>query len=74
MLTDMTRARLIQIWFAAVAVAVAGGVVIGPSVTGSTAAVLMALCLVPPAIVLRLWPGVEPPTVAEVLHGVDRRV
>jgi hypothetical protein len=74
MLKDMTRARVIQIWFAAVAVAIAVAVVLGASVTASTTALLLALCLVPPAIVLLLWPGVQPPTVAEVLHGVDRRV
>ena len=74
MLKDMTRARVIQIWFAAVAVVVVCSVVLGASVTLSTAAVLLALCLAPPAIVLFVWPGVQPPTVAEVLHGVDRRV
>lgn len=74
MLKDVTRARVIQIWFAAVVVAVVCGVVVGASVTASTTAVLLALCLVPPTIVLFLWPGVQPPTVAEVLHGVDRRV
>jgi hypothetical protein len=73
MLKDMTRAKVIQIWFAAVAVVAVGSVVLGAGMTVSTTAVLLALCLVPPAIVLLLWPGVESPTVAEVLHGVDRR-
>jgi hypothetical protein len=72
MLTAMTRARVIQIWFAAVAVAFVCSIVLGASITFGTAAILLVLCLVPPAIVLRLWPGVQPPTVAEVLHGVDR--
>jgi hypothetical protein len=73
MLKDMTRARVIQIWFAAVALLVVCSVVLGASITVSTAAVLLALCVVPPAIVLLVWPGVQPPTVAEVLHGVHRR-
>jgi hypothetical protein len=73
MLKDMTRARVIQLWFAAVVVAIAIGVVLGASVSASTAAMLLALCLVPPAIVLVMWPGVQPPTAAEVLHDVDRR-
>jgi hypothetical protein len=34
---------------------------------------LLAMCLVPPAIVLVLWPGVQHhPTAAEVLHDADR--
>jgi hypothetical protein len=74
MLKAMTRARLIQLWFAAVVVAIAIGVVLGASVSTSTGALLLALCLVPPAIVLLMWPGVQPPTAADVLHDVDRRV
>jgi hypothetical protein len=72
MLIDVTRSRSIQVWFAAVALIVVAGGVLGASVTVGTAAVLMALCLVPPAIILMLWPGVQPPTVADVIHG-DRR-
>jgi hypothetical protein len=74
MLEKMTRARLIELWFAAVAVAIALVVVLGPSVSISTAAVLLALSLMPPAIVLLLWPGIQPQTISEVLHDVDRRV
>jgi len=74
MLKAMTRARLIQLWFAAVIVAIAIGVVLGASVSASTGAMLLALSLVPPAIVLLMWPGVQPPTAAEVLHDVDRRL
>jgi hypothetical protein len=73
MLKAMTRARLIQLWFAAVVVAIAIGVVLGASVSASTGAMLLALTFVPPAIVLLMWPGVQPPTASEVLHGVDRR-
>lgn len=73
MLKDMTRARLIQIWFAAVAVAAIIAVAVGVNFTASNAAVLLALCLAPPAIVLLLWP-VYSPTVAEVLHDADREV
>jgi hypothetical protein len=73
MLKDMTRSKLIQIWFAAVALVIVAGIAFGASLTAGTGAMLLALCLVPPAIILMLWPGVEPPTVAEVLHDVDRR-
>jgi hypothetical protein len=73
MLKDMTRLRLIQVWSAAVLLVVVAGMALGVSVTVSTGAMFLALSLVPPAIVLLLWPGVQSPTAADVLHGADRR-
>jgi hypothetical protein len=73
MLKDITRSRLIQVWFAAVALVVVAGVAFGATVTVSTGAMLLALSLVPPAIVFLLWPGVQPLTAADVVHGRDRR-
>ena len=73
MVRDMSRAKLMQIWVAAVALAAVASVVLGARVTLATAAALLAVCLVPPVILLLLWPGAEPPTIAEVLHDVDRR-
>jgi hypothetical protein len=72
MLKKMTRTRLIQMWFAAVLLVVVAGIAFGASVTVSTGAMLLALSLVPPAMVLLLWPGVQSRTAAEVLHGSDR--
>lgn len=69
---DMTRARLIQVWFAAMALVVVASLALGVAVTIGTGAMLLALCLVPPAIILMLWPGVPTPTIAEVLHDADR--
>jgi hypothetical protein len=37
-------------------------------------ALLLVACLVPPAIMLLVWRGAPPPTVAELLHAVDRHV
>ena len=73
MLSDMTRSRLIQIWFTAVALIVVASIALGASVTMGTGAIILALCLVPPAIVLKLWPGTQPQTAAEVLRGTDQR-
>ena len=73
MMKTMTRARLIQIWFAAVALIVVAGIALGVDMTIGTAAMLVALCLVPPAIILILWPGAETQTVAEVIHDAERR-
>jgi len=69
----MTRSRLIQIWFAAVAVVVVVAVVSGVAVTVATGAMVLALALTPPVIVLRLWPGTQPLTASEVIRGTDPR-
>jgi hypothetical protein len=69
----MTRSRLIQIWFAAVALVVVAALALGAAVTVSTGAMWLALALVPAVVVLLLWPGVQPPTASEVIHGTDRR-
>jgi hypothetical protein len=73
MLKKMTRAKLIQAWFAAVLLVVVASVALGVSVTISTGAMLLALSLVPAAIVLLLWPAVQPLTASEVLRGAARR-
>jgi len=73
MLKDVTRSRLIQIWFAAVALVVVDGIALGVSVTGGTGAMLLALSLVPALLILMLWPGHPAPTIAEVLHNGKRR-
>ena len=72
-LREMTRSKLIQGWFAIMSLVVAATVAGGVTVTIGTAAILVALSLVPPAIVLALWPGVQPMTAADVLYGRDRR-
>jgi hypothetical protein len=73
MLTDMTRSRLIQLWFTAVALVIVAAIALGASMSISTAAILLALCLVPPAIVLKLWPVRQSQTIAEVLHDSEGR-
>jgi hypothetical protein len=73
MFSDMTRSRLIRIWFTAVALVVVAGFALGATMTLSTAAILLALSLVPPAIIVKLWPSIQPQTISEVLHGRERR-
>jgi len=72
MLNDFTRARLIQVWLALVGLVVTAGYAVGASVTVGTAAVLFALCLVPPAITMILWPDEQLQTADEMLRGDDR--
>jgi hypothetical protein len=73
MMNNLTRSRVIVIWFAAVLLIVVGCVAFGVAMTIGTAAMLVVMSLVPPAIVLLLWPGVQPPTAGEVLRGGERR-
>jgi hypothetical protein len=73
MLKKMTRSKLIQIWFVAVGLLVAAGVAMGTTMTFGTGALLVAGCLVPPAVIFMLWPGVETQTAGDVLRGDDRR-
>ena len=72
MLKNMTRSRLIQIWFATVVLVLVAAAALGASMTIGTGVVLLVLSLVPAAIVLLLWPGIQPQTASEVLHGADR--
>jgi hypothetical protein len=73
MLRNLTRSKVIQVWFAAVALVVVAGIALGASMTIGTGVMLLALCFVPPVIVLMLWPSAQPPTAAEVLRGNDQR-
>ena len=68
MLSGITRARAIEIWFAAVALVVAGGFALGVSVKITTAAVLLPLSLVPPAIAFKLWRRPQRRTTVEMLY------
>ena len=70
---NLTRSRVIQIWFAAVLLIVVACIAFGVGVTIGTGAMLLVMSLVPPAVVLLLWPGAQPPTIGEVLRGAERR-
>jgi len=71
MLKDLSRARLVGAWCAAVLVIGMGSVVAGAAITISNGALLLAMCLVPVAVILLVWRGAPPVTVAELLHSVD---
>ena len=73
MMKTLTRSRVIQIWFAAVLLIVVACVAFGVAMTIGTGAMLLVMSLVPPAVVLLLWPGAQPPTIGEVLRGAERR-
>jgi len=69
----LTRTNVIQIWFTAMVLAGVAAIALGASVTVGTAAVLVATCLVPPAIVLMLWPSDSTSTMAEAIQKAKTR-
>jgi len=73
MLNHITRYQIVGYWFAAVAVIIASVIVMGVNVGVGTSALLLTLSMVPPGIVLALWRGGPPPTVAEILYAADTR-
>ena len=68
---SISRAQLVSAWLMAVAILTACGVVLGLDITLSSGILLLATSLVPPAVMLLVWRGAPPFTVAELLHSVD---
>ena len=73
MFQSITRPIAIGIWFALLLLVAAVGEVIGMPITAAAGSLWVAACVVPPAIMLLVWRGAPPQTVAEVLHSVDHQ-
>ena len=73
MFQAITRSTVVVVWLAACVAAAGAGLLSGVAVTTDTSALWLFACLVPAAIMLMVWRGAPPPTVAEVLHAVERR-
>jgi len=73
MLRSIGRARVIQLWLAAVALAVVAGVAFGAEMTAGIAGLVITLSVVPPLVVFLLWPEAQSVTAGDVLRGTDRR-
>jgi hypothetical protein len=58
-------------WIALSAGVAGAGAFSGAALTMSAGALWLAACVVPPAVMLAVWRGAPPLTVAEVLHAVD---
>jgi len=69
----ITRSKAIQIWFAAVSLVVVAAIALGAAVTMGTAALLLTMGLIPPAVVWMLWPSDDAPTLAETIHDAKAR-
>jgi len=72
MLNTITRTQLVGYWFAAVAVVIASGVVMGVNPDVGTTALLLGLSTVPPGIIVALWRGGPPQTIAEILYATNQ--
>jgi hypothetical protein len=73
LMLNITRSNVLQTWYAAVVLFVIACMMVGVTLTVGTGALLLALCVVPPGIMVMLWPGLQPPTAADVLYGRERR-
>ena len=69
----LSRANVIQIWFAAMVLAGIAAIALGASVSVGTGVVLVAMCFVPPAIVLMLWRSDSASTMAEAIQDAKTR-
>lgn len=69
MTTNITRARVIQLWCGLVAVLCVAWLSLDTGIGAGTAALLFALSLGPPAMALMLWPGPQALTAGDVLRG-----
>ena len=69
---NISRARLVGTWFAGVAVVFACSVVAGAPMTIGAGELWLVGSLVPPAVMLLVWRGAPPVTVAELLYAVNR--
>ena len=67
------RTFAIVSWLALVALIVIGGVLTGVRPAPSTLAFLLVTWLAPPVLLMMVWRGAPPPTIAEVISGIDRR-
>ena len=73
MFRSITRGTVIGLWIAALVVLAAVGVFAGVALTLDNGALWLVACLAPPSVMLMVWRGAPPPTVAEILYDVDRR-
>jgi len=71
MFKNISPLRLAAIWVAAVIVMAVCSVAWGIALTRGTGELWLAACLVPPAVMLLVWRGAPPLTVAEVLYAVN---
>ena len=73
MFGSINRRTVISVWLVVLVAAAGVAALSGVSITFSISALWFVACVVPPVVMLMVWRGAPPPTVAEILHAVDRR-
>jgi hypothetical protein len=71
MFSSVNRWSVISAWLAVFVTAASIGALSGISVTIGAGVLWLLACVMPPAVILMVWRGAPPPTVAEVLHAVE---
>ena len=71
MLKEMTRARVIQSWIVSVVLIAAAALAFGVALTLSTWSLILAMCLVPPAMLYKLWPDTAARSTVEVIYDTE---
>lgn len=71
MLSNITRAQMAGAWCLMVIVVGACSVIAGAAMTVGNGALLLVTCVVPPIVMLFVWRGAPPLTVAELLQSVN---
>jgi len=70
MLNDLSLARLIGAWCLTVMTIGACSIVAGAAITISNGELLLAACLMPPAVMLLVWRGAPPISVPRLVYSV----
>lgn len=73
MFRSINRRTLVYAWLGALVAVAGAGLLLGASLTITTILLWLFACVAPPAVMLMVWTGAPPATVAEILHSVDRR-
>ena len=73
MFSSLNRRLLAGAWVATLVVVAGAAALSGVPVTAATSQLWFLACVAPPSVMLLVWRGAPPPTVAEVLHAVERR-
>ena len=61
------------VWLAVLVAVTGAGALAGVPITIGTSALWFVACVVPTVIMLMVWRGAPSPSVAEILHAVERR-
>jgi len=72
MFQSITRPIAVAIWCVLLLIVAGVGALAGVPITPAASSLWVVACVVPPAIMLMVWRGAPPQTVAEVLHAVDQ--